>query len=202
MHASSFVATVIENRPLAPHTFVLKLGGCAALDRTLPGQFVMMRGEWGRDPLLPRAFSLLTVEGGGVVTVLIKTVGRGTALFEQTPAGAKLSVLGPLGNAFPAPAADRHDLLVAGGVGLAPIIMQARAAVAAGLGANAEIIYGARSAADLVLGDELAALGVRTHLTTDDGSRGTPGRVTVKLAERLAALRAEGRPLPTTLACG
>ena len=26
-----------------------------ALGKALPGQFVMLRGEWGRDPLLPRA---------------------------------------------------------------------------------------------------------------------------------------------------
>lgn len=203
MQASSFVARVVENRVLAPHTFVLRLGGCAALKDTLPGQFVMMRGEWGRDPLLPRAFSLLSVVSADEVTVLIKSIGRGTSLLSHTAVGAELTVLGPLGGAFRAPDPARHDLLVAGGVGLAPIMMQAELATRRGLGAQCEILYGARTAADLVLRQELAALdSVVTHYATEDGSVGSHGRVTAPLAIRLERLRDAGGPPPTIMACG
>src|SRR5262245_10367121 len=116
-----FDARVIENRSLGGGYYVLRLGGCESLAGAKPGQFVMVRGDWERDPLLPRAFSLRTVASGGRAEVLAKTVGRGTALFERALPGARISVLGPLGKSFPEPSADFVDLLVAGGVGLPPL---------------------------------------------------------------------------------
>src|SRR5690348_8574551 len=140
-----FVARLVENRRLGRGSFVLALDGCEALAEAQPGQFVMLRGEWGRDPLLPRAFSILRMRGS-VCEILVKAVGRGTRLFEQAPVGAELHVLGPLGRAFPIP--DGDDYLVAGGVGLAPLLWFAERTRDR---ARHEILYGARTADDLVL---------------------------------------------------
>src|SRR3954470_17171026 len=120
-----FEARVIENRRLGGGYFILGMGGCDFLRDSRPGQFVMVRGDWGRDPLLPRAFSLLSAGPGGQAEILAKTVGPGTALLERSTAGAVLSVLGPLGTNFPDPTPETTDLLVAGGVGLPPLFMQA-----------------------------------------------------------------------------
>src|SRR5438874_7214089 len=98
-----FEAPIVENRSLGGGYFVLRLGGCDSLQGSRPGQFVMLRGDWGRDPLLPRAFSLLSAGPEGQAEVLAKTVGQGTALLERSLPGAALSVLGPLGTSFPAP---------------------------------------------------------------------------------------------------
>src|SRR5438046_9995981 len=116
-----FDARIIENRNLGGGYFVLRLGGCEPLESCRPGQFAMLRGDWGRDPLLPRAFSLLSVGAGGRADLLAKVVGQGTSLLERSQPGALVSVLGPLGNAFPEPSAEHTDLLVAGGVGLPPL---------------------------------------------------------------------------------
>src|SRR4030095_4773123 len=132
-----------------------------------------IRGDWERDPLLPRAFSLMSVGSGGRAEVLAKTVGRGTQMLERSLPGAKLHVLGPLGTAFPEPSADTLDLLVAGGVGLPPMYMQAAWAPDAKLAAQSEILYGGRGAADLVLLPEMRAMGVGLHLATEDGAVGT-----------------------------
>src|SRR5262245_22885449 len=107
-----FLAPLVENRPLGRGSFVLRLGGCQALLGAKPGQFVMLRGEWGRDPLLPRAFSILRTTSDGSCEILVKAVGRGTRLFEGMTAGAQLSVLGPLGSTFE-PAENAGDYLVA-----------------------------------------------------------------------------------------
>ena len=96
-------ARVVENRPLGRGSFVLRLAGCDALAGAQPGQFVMVRGDWGRDPLLPRAFSILRTLDGGRIELLVKAVGRGTRLLEQVAADARLQILGPLGRRFPAP---------------------------------------------------------------------------------------------------
>src|SRR3954470_24490800 len=163
-------ARVVENRRLARGNFVLRLSlpdGGVGLRGALPGQFVMVRGEWGRDPLLPRAFSILRLTDDGC-EILVKAIGRGTRLFELAQAGAPLSVLGPLGKPFPAPEPGRTDLLVAGGVGLAPLLWHAEVAHASGLGP--ELFYGGRTAEDLVLLDEIERAGCTVHLTTEDGS--------------------------------
>jgi len=139
-----FEGTLVENRIVGPHTFVLRVGGCTSLVGTLPGQFVMLRGDWGADPLLPRAFSLLGVSDDGVADMLVKGVGKATTLLEQARPGSKLNLLGPLGSSFPAPCPERRDWLVAGGVGLAPLLMHAARAHAAGLADRITLFYGGR----------------------------------------------------------
>lgn len=198
-----FTATLIRNEVLAPHTFVLHLDGCAPLADVRPGQFVMLRGEWGRDPLLPRAFSVMAVRDGAIAEILVKTAGRGTALLETARPGARFDLLGPLGTAFAAPSPDRTDWLVAGGVGLAPLLFHAERAARAGLAEKVRLFYGGRSARDLVLLDRLEAYGVALELVTEDGTRGTRGRVTDALAATLDARRgASAGPAPTLMACG
>ena len=194
-------AQLIENRILAPHTFVHRYGGCEALAQTLPGQFVMLSADdWGTDPLLPRAFSLLSVLPGGEVEVLIKTSGKASARLESALAGARFTLLGPLGTTFPAPSPERSDWYVAGGVGLAPLMMQARLAKRIGCADRAAMFYGGRSSSDLVLLDDIAATGVRLALATEDGSAGYAGYVTGAVEAALDAPDAGSSP--TLMACG
>lgn len=140
----------------------------------LPGQFTMVRGkEWGDAPLLPRPMSYLT--GGATPSVLIKVIGDGTARMARAEPGEPFTLLGPLGNTWRAPTAGRRPLLVAGGVGIAPLLFFARSLRATGVRPVA--VYGGRTARDLPLEDELSEV-ADVHLTTEDGSRGHRGRVT------------------------
>ena len=180
-----FDARIIENRALGNGYFVLRLGGSDSLAHSLPGQFIMLRGDWGRDPLLPRPLSLLSVAPEGRADILAKSVGRGTRLLEGAIPGTKVSVLGPLGNSFPASTPDRLDLLVAGGVGMPPLFMQAEHASRRGMVDRCEMIYGGRTSRDLVLLGEMRALGLSTFLATEDGSVGRRGRVTAALEARV-----------------
>ena len=180
-----FDARIIENRALGNGYFVLRLGGCDSLAQSRPGQFIMLRGDWGRDPLLPRPVSLLSVAPEGRADLLAKAVGRGTRLLEGSSPGTRVSVLGPLGNGFPEPTHDSLDLLVAGGVGLPPLFMQAEQASRRGLVDRCEMIYGGRTSRDLVLLGEMRGLGLSTCLATEDGSVGRRGRVTAALEARV-----------------
>src|ERR1700690_241000 len=173
-----FDARLAENRALGGGYFIPRLAGCESLAAAKPGQFVMIRGDWERDPLLPRAFSLMAIRPGGQADVLAKTGGRGTQMLEGTLPGATLHVLGPLGTAFPEPSAEFVDLLVGGGVGIPPMYMQGAWAAARGVSANSEILYGGRGATDIVLVEEMRAMGVGLHITTEDGTVGQRGLVT------------------------
>ncbi len=198
-----FDARVIENRSLGGGYFVLRLGGCEPLAGSRPGQFIMLRGDWGRDPLLPRPLSLLSVAHEGRADLLAKVVGKGTALMERSPPGSRVSVLGPLGNSFPAPSADVTDLLVAGGVGLPPLFMQAESAAHLGLANGSEMLYGGRTSRDLVLLGEIRGFGIALRLATEDGSLGRRGRVTDELEARLDRGRAAASAQPLRImACG
>ncbi len=198
-----FDARIIENRALGAGYYVIRIGGCDALSGAKPGQFVMLRGDWGRDPLLPRAFSLLSVAAAGRADLLAKTVGRGTSLLERSPPGSRVSLLGPLGVPFPEPAVDAVDLLVAGGVGLPPVFMQAEHAARSGHAGRMEMLYGGRTSRDLVLLSEMRALGVPLHLATEDGTLGRRGRITVELEARIDFHRArDPRQRLRIMACG
>jgi dihydroorotate dehydrogenase electron transfer subunit len=91
--------------------------------------------------------------------------------------------------------------LVAGGVGLPPLHLQARVAATLGLAERLELFYGGRDADDLVMLDDFADWNVRATLATEDGSRGARGFVTVPLHERVRAARAGGEDVEL-LACG
>ena len=189
-------ARVVENRTVGRQSFVLRLAGCDALGSASPGQFVMVRGEWQRDPLLPRAFSILRTLAGGECELLGKAIGRGTRLLAALCTGAQLSLLGPLGRPFPAPQPGRKEILVAGGVGLAPLLWHAERARTVGTAAH--LFYGARSAQDLVLLDEIGRTGCALTLATEDGSQGARGRVTDALKVHLS-----GQPASAALySCG
>jgi dihydroorotate dehydrogenase electron transfer subunit len=149
----------------------------------LPGQFVMLRGaEWGDAPLLPRPMSYLTA--GNTPSVLIKVIGEGTLRMGRAEPGEPFTLLGPLGVPWRARTPGRRPVLVAGGVGVAPLLFLARALAAAGSSQKPLAIYGGRSARDLPLDDELAEL-AELVVTTEDGSRGQRGRVTDVLTAHL-----------------
>jgi dihydroorotate dehydrogenase electron transfer subunit len=147
-----------------------------------PGQFTMLRGaEWGEAPLLPRPMSYLTA--GTTPSVLIKVAGEGTIRMARSTPGEPFTLLGPLGNTWRPPAQGRRPVLVAGGVGIAPLLFFARRLYETGIRPLA--IYGGRTTRDLPLDDELSEIADVT-LATEDGSRGHHGRVTDVLAKMLS----------------
>jgi dihydroorotate dehydrogenase electron transfer subunit len=149
-----------------------------------PGQFAMVRGAaWGDAPLLPRPMSLL--ETGRRPSILIKIVGEGTQRMALASTGEPFDLLLPLGNRWSPCPPGVTPVLVAGGVGVAPLLFFARELASGGV--RPITLYGGRSAADLPLHEELAqASDVR--LLTEDGSRGTAGRVTALLTPTLREL--------------
>lgn len=203
MPAAQFRARVVENHQLTGGYFRLELEAESPtpIDATRPGQFVMLRGDWGRDLINGRAFSVLHAVDDRRFSVLAKVFGRGTALLSEMRSGDGLTCTGPLGTGFPEPVDGETQLLVAGGVGLPPVHLQAREASAAGHPERVEMFYGGRGSEDLVLLDELEGFGVKTTLATEDGSVGTRGFVTVPLQARIDAAKQAGEAV-RLLACG
>ncbi len=142
------------------------------------GQFVeiLCRSPWSSDPLLRRPYSIYAAEpASSELTILVRPYGRGSGWLVEQPAGTRLDVLGPLGNTFPVAPKGRNLLMVAGGVGAAPLLMLAQEAVAKGL--NVTYLLGAMNADGLLAPRRLPGE-VEYVVATDDGSAGHQGFVT------------------------
>jgi dihydroorotate dehydrogenase electron transfer subunit len=162
-----------------------------------PGQFYMVRGDWGADPLLGRPLSVLSDDPSrGILRFLLKVFGEGSRRLHALEPGQKIRALGPLGRPFPRGAADGggKPAFVGGGVGVPPLVYLAEAF--AREGRPFTFLQGARTKDDLVCLEELAALGVQPEVTTEDGSEGEMGLVTAPLK------RAIDRGAPAVYACG
>lgn len=203
MQPRQFEAQVREREVLTGGYVALHLqaSGPCRVQACAPGQFVMLRGDWGRDLINGRAFSVLDVQGPDRFSVLLKVFGRGTARLAESRPGDRLTVTGPLGQPFGAPEPAVRDLLVAGGVGLPPLHFFARRYAERGSLVNAEFFYGGRSAQEIVLTSALEKLPLKLHLCTDDASLGHAGRVTEPLLARIDALLEQGERL-RILSCG
>ncbi len=157
----------------------------------IPGEFVMIRGDWGVHPVLPRAFSL--VESGDIGSVLVKAVGPGTDLLAGMQEDDELVVFGPLGQGYEVHA-ERTPVLVAGGVGVAPLLFLARQL--AEQGRKAIFLYGARTENDLPLSEDIAEV-AELIITTENGSVGEKGLITQPLVRVL-----EEHPYAQIYTCG
>ena len=212
---------VIENRPIARDTFLIRLEAPALARAISPGQFLMVRTSEGppgpTDPLLGRPFALYDVgrdEVGNPIAVdfVYLVVGRVTNALAKARPGDRLAVWGPLGRGFGPPTPGGSVGFVAGGIGQTPFLALAKwwlglarygaasASTGSGFAASATLYYGARSA-DLLAGlDDFQAAGVVPRIATDDGSRGHHGFVTdlliqdLERGERLAKLVGCGPP--------
>ncbi|MDD5707250.1 MAG: dihydroorotate dehydrogenase electron transfer subunit [Kiritimatiellae bacterium] len=159
-----------------------------------PGQFVHVRVPGLDTASLRRPFSIYRADGDEFA-ILYKTVGRGTERLAELAAGAHLSLIGPLGNGFPTDIGDRTPILVGGGYGVAPL-----AFLAARLPRRGVALLGGRSAGDVLCEQDFAALGWSVEVSTQDGTRGSRGLVTMLLDRHLAG-SAKGSALEL-FACG
>lgn len=192
-------ATVVENRPLSGGHYLLTLHSPRQARLVRPGQFAMVRLLGRCDVLLRRPMSIYDAQPGrstrgsgstaacaaGTLQLLYKCVGRGTRLMGSLKAGEQVGLLAPLGHGFfleeyleQAKAVD-EVLHVAGGIGIAALLLPARELGKAGVAQR--LFFGGRTRADLVGYAAFKPYLRQTVLATEDGSRGEAGYVTVAL---------------------
>lgn len=149
-----------------------------------PGQFVEVKITGENAPFWRRPFCICRADKD-CIELLIKEVGRGSALMRQKNTGDVLDIIGPLGNSFSIKG-KQHALLVGGGFGVAPLLFLAEQLKAKGI--SADVMIGGRCEEDLLLRKEMKMTGAAVSCSTDDGSFGTKGLVTKILEKKLAAL--------------
>lgn len=147
-----------------------------------PGQFVHLRISRSADFILRRPFSVHRARGGRL-EILYQVVGRGTRVLEDARPGDVMDVLGPIGHGWVIPEGISRALVVAGGLGAAPMGMLVEQLAERGV--QVTFAQGAPSAGRLLARELFDSLCRRSVVATDDGSAGTCGFVTVLSAEQL-----------------
>jgi dihydroorotate dehydrogenase electron transfer subunit len=194
------VSPVVESTAVGEyHRLTLAVPGVAAL--ATPGQFTALAvGGATSGLLLRRAFSIHRTRVGAtpaadLMEIVVADAGPGTRWLTERRAGDVVDVVAPLGKGFPMPARPGGAaILVGGGYGSAPLFWMAQTLRSAGVAAH--LVLGAATR-NRLYGTEFGDSADSLQVTTDDGSAGVAGQVTLVLPALLADTNAT-----TVYACG
>ena len=169
---------LLENNMVNDKYFKLAFQSANLSRNVQPGQFLQIRINDGNDPYLRRPFSYYRITGKRI-EILYEVLGRGTEILSQKKKGDVLKVMGPLGNAFAENLGKKKRILIAGGVGVPPLVFLAEKYP------TEYLLIGTKSKAELMPKPELKKVRAKILCSTEDGSYGTKGRVTLLLEKIL-----------------
>ncbi len=198
---SLLCGTLLENIPVAPSYYKMKIRTPIPYGNIDPGQFLMVRISAEPFPLLRRPFSIHSLRelrsGNGCdIEILYKIVGKGTNLMASWKSGKRLDILAPLGTGFSLPFRKGTQFLIAGGIGVAGLFALGQRMKALGL--QFSVFIGGKTKEHILCVDEFQRLGADVHMATEDGSLGFRGMVTDMVKSSL-----QSHPNPSGFfACG
>lgn len=160
-----------ENERLTSSVYKMTLEGDVSAI-TAPGQFVEIKID---DCFLRRPISVCDAEKG-TLTIIYKTVGKGTDKMSAFLPGKKLDVLTGLGNGYDLTVSGDKPLLVGGGVGVPPLYLLAKKLIEKG--AKPAVVLGFNTKSEIFYENEFKAIGADVYVATADGSYGVKGFVT------------------------
>ena len=138
-----------------------------------PGQFAMVR--CGEETLLRRPLSIHQLADGSKLAFLFNVVGKGTHWLAQCQVGDNIDLLGPLGNGYSIHSESHKLLLLAGGIGIAPLCFLAQQALKQGC--SVRLLLGASTATHLYP-RHLLPPEAKLVITTEDGTADKKGMIT------------------------
>jgi dihydroorotate dehydrogenase electron transfer subunit len=171
-------SSVISNDEIMPGVYLIWLESLDIEPAAQPGQFVMVRCG---DYLLPRPLSIHRLaDKGGKLALLFNVMGKGTHWLSQRKPGDMVELFGPLGNGFSIHPNSQNLLLVAGGIGVAPLYFLAQEALNQGY--SVTLLLGASNASQLYP-RHLLPSEAKLITTTEDGTNGQKGMITELLPD-------------------
>lgn len=165
-------ASVTSNIEVTPGVYLIWLESPQIASIAQPGQFVMV--QCGEESLLRRPLSIHQL-GKAKLALLFTVVGKGTYWLAQCQAGDTVDLLGPLGNGYSIHPDSHNLLLVAGGIGIAPLYFLAQEAL--NQGCSVTLLLGAPTTTQLYPRDLLLPE-AELVIATEDGTTGRKGMIT------------------------
>jgi len=175
------VYKILEKKRVRPDVFYFRIQAEEIARKAQPGQFIILRlHEHGER--IPISLADISPEEGNI-SLMFMTIGKtSTQMSTLNEGDSILDLVGPLGK--PTHIKNYGKVaLVGGGFGVAPLYPIAKALKAAGN--EIVTVMGARNKDLLIYEAEMAATTDRVAVTTDDGSRGIQGVVTLALDQEL-----------------
>jgi len=174
------MSEILDKRVLAPKIYEIVVEAPRIARKALPGQFVVVMAD-EKGERIPLTIADFDAERG-TLTMVLMVVGTSSLKLSRLGVGDALhALIGPLGKPSeiePFPTV----VMVAGGVGTAPVYPIARAFYESG--SRVIAIQGARSEELLFWRDRLASVS-HEHIITTDGTAGRKALVTEPLKELL-----------------
>ena len=168
------IFTIVSNVALTDSVYKMVLEGDTSAI-TAPGQFVNIKLD---GLFLRRPISVCDYDGQ-TLTIVYKSVGKGTEAMSAMVPGTKLDILTGLGNGYDLTLSGETPVLLGGGVGVPPMYNLAKKLLAAGK--KVSVILGFNTKSEIFYEEEFNALGCEVTVTTVDGSYGVKGFVTTAL---------------------
>ena len=170
---------IIDNLNIYGNTYLLTMKQSCSISKSSPGQFIMLFPNDTFEPLLGRPMSIHRVNAKKkTFSILYHKVGQGTLLISKMKKGDYIKIIGPLGNPIPYNRKANNFLLIAGGIGIAPLVWFADELISAKK--NVVLLIGARNKNNIFPLKKLQEE-IEIEVVTDDGSEGSKGFVTDKL---------------------
>ena len=187
---------IMQNEWVAPNFYKMRIKSAYLAANIRPGQFLEVKSSSGLDPFLRRPIGCHRVVKN-CVEMLYEVVGKGTEALSLKKKGEYLSVVGPLGNGFSIISSPKTAMIVAGGIGVAPLVALAEALRKKKNKVCA--IIGARTKSHVLCEKEFKSLRCAVKIVTEDGSKGCKGLATDVL---MSTLSTGSRNLSAIYACG
>jgi dihydroorotate dehydrogenase electron transfer subunit len=179
-------ATVCKSEQLALNIYRITLEDKSISQFSHAGNFINIQIPQQGLVLWRRPFSIhSTNPHEHTFQILFSTSGRGTSILKDVKVGETLDIIGPLGNSFVLDSRLDEIIIVAGGLGIAPFKLLLEDAKP--LNIKRTLFFGAGTASQFCCLDEFTELGAALELTTDDGTKGIKGLITVPLEEYLSS---------------
>ncbi len=176
---------IVSNKKVADNCCKLKVSGPEVAKAAKPGQFIHVRIQDDIDkPLLRRPFAVHNVKDKRTFEILYKIRGLGTKILSSKQKNEALDIIGPLGNGFDIDNVNNKILVVAGGIGIAPLLFLIKELIRK----HKEVItfMGASCKDNILCHSEINRLGSEVIIATEDGSQGKKAKITEVLADFLS----------------
>lgn len=194
---------ILDHKKVGPKHYKLILASSYISSHAEPGQFVNVKCSESHDPLLRRPLSIHRVSRKHMTfELLYEVIGKGTELLTKYFVGEEIDCLGPLGEGFKIDPKKQIHILVAGGMGVAPLLFLAENFKPSSPLAL-YVLIGAKTRDWVLCEEDFRKATDQVLISTDDGSYGKQGFISDLLLDFINnQLSTFDFQLSTIYACG
>jgi dihydroorotate dehydrogenase electron transfer subunit len=169
-----FSAKICSNQKISDNFFQMEFLWELNTPPPLAGQFLTIRVTDDAIPLLRRPFAFSGFNHKkNEASIIYQKRGKGTEVLAAREPGENIDIIGPLGKPFPLPSKQQKAFMVAGGIGLGPILFLVSTTRAQNI--DTHFIFGSRDST--VIPQKVFFTALNPEICTDDGSAGFAGNV-------------------------